>query len=168
MTLTRKKKEEVLDDIKSKINESKFMVFVNFHGLGVAGLSELRKMIREAGSVYKVIKKTLLKKSLNEASIEGEMPSLDGEVAVMLAPSEESGLASAKIIQQFARKNKGLLNFLGGIFENKYTDVSGTVALASIPSKEVLRGQFVNIINSPIQGLAIVLSEQAKKLEARG
>ena len=52
---------------------------------------------------------------------------------------------------------------MGGVFEGKYLDAAGINEIASIPGLDVLRGMFVNIINSPIAGLAVVLNQVAEK-----
>ena len=71
-------------------------------------------------------------------------------------------LSSAAALNNFAKRNK-FLKILGGIFEKRYIGADRVIALASIPSREVLLSQFLNIINSPKRGLVVALSEIAKR-----
>lgn len=160
MAITKKQKGEMLEGLKASIAKSEIVMFVNFHGLNVKLSSELRRALRKIGTSYTVAKKTLMKKALESMGFAGEMPNLEGEVAMAYSSTEL--LSSAKEIHQFSKKNK-TLKILGGIFENKYVGADKIITLASIPSRETLLGQIVNIINSPKKGLVVALSEIAKK-----
>ena len=98
---------------------------------------------------------------MEASSFEGEMPKMEGETAVVYASGD--ALSSAAALNNFAKRNK-FLKILGGIFEsNDISERIGVMALASIPSREVLLSQFLNIINSPKRGLVVALSEIAKR-----
>lgn len=154
MAITRQKKEETIKDLKEKLKKSQVIIFVNFHGLNVLAVSDLRRKLREIDTGYKVVKKTLIKKTLENFGLEGEFPELEGEVAVVF--SESDPIAPAKLIKEFAKKNS--IKLVAGVFENKYIDGNTVVMLANIPPREVLLGQLVNVINSPIQGLVVTLN----------
>jgi large subunit ribosomal protein L10 len=160
MPITRQKKEEVLKDLQGRLKKAQFVAFVNFHGLSVALATDLRRKLREAGAEYSVIKKTLIKKGLEGTSFTGTLSNLEGEVAVIT--SDTDPIAPAKVLQDFVKKNK-VLKAVGGVFENSYVGPEVMVRLGSIPSREVLLAQIVNIINSPIQGLVVALSKIAEK-----
>lgn len=155
MPITREKKQEILKDLEKGLGESKISIFVNFHGLSVASLSELRKSLRASGARFLVSKKTLIKKALEKLGFSGQIPELEGEAA--LAFAQNDSIAAAKILNEFAKKNK-TIKFLGGVFENEYIDSQTVVKLANIPPREVLLGQFVNIINSPRKGVVVALN----------
>lgn len=156
MAITRQKKEEILENLKENLKKAKIVVFVNFHGLSVSLANELRKILRGMGVTYMVAKKTLIKKALETFGFSGEMPKLEGEIAI--AVSDSDPIASAKALEQFAKKTKGKIKLAGGVFENKFIGSETVVMLANIPAREVLLGQLVNIINSPIQGLVVTLN----------
>jgi large subunit ribosomal protein L10 len=169
MAITKKQKSEIIDKVKEIVAKGKSIVFVNFHGLTVAGINELRRNLRAKGVGYYVAKKTLIKRAFAEASITGALPELDGEVAVAYLSAQAGGedvLAPVKEIYDFHKKNTEVIKIIGGVFEGAYADVSQMLALAKIPSREVLLGQFVNVINSPIQGLVIAIDALAKKKES--
>lgn len=157
--LTKQKKQEILKELETGLKKAKIVIFVNFHGLNVSAAGKLRKILREIGVKYLVVKKTLAKKALEAIKFEGVMPEMEGELAV--AYSESDPLASAKALEDFARKNK-TIKLIGGIFENNYMDSESIIALANIPSREILLGKLVYVINSPVQGLVVALSRIKK------
>ena len=159
MALTKEKKKEVVEKVKQAVSENETVAFVNFHGLGVADTTEMRNSLREEGVGYTVAKKSLVKLALKDASAKGDVPALDGELAI--AYGEET--APARGVYEFGKKHEDTLSILGGIFEGRYVDAVEMNEIAQIPSLDVLRGMFVNIINSPIQRCAIALSEIAGK-----
>lgn len=154
MAITRQKKEEILKNLRENIKQANIVVFVNFHGLSVLKAMELRKMLRQIGAGYVVVKKTIIKKAFEKSGFSGELPELEGEIA--LAFSKEDPIASAKTIEQFAKKNK-TIKIMGGMFESNFVGSDKIIVLANIPPREVLLSQFVNVINSPIQGVVSVL-----------
>lgn len=160
MSANKQQKQKTIQDIKKEIEKSNIVMFVNFHGLNVKFAGELRKLLRKIGAKYVVAKKTLIKKALETIGLKGEMPKLEGEVA--MAYSDSDPFSPAKELHQFAKKNK-VLKILGGIFEKRYIGMERVVEIASIPSSETLLGQIVHIINSPRKGLVVALSEIAKK-----
>lgn len=160
MAITREKKEEICKKMENIVSDFPTVVFVNFHGLGVIEATQLKNFLRENNSFYTVIKKTLAKKVLQASATQGELPELDGELA--LAYSQDQ-IAPARGIYEFQKKYKNNLLILGGIFEGSYVDKEKMISIAQIPSLQILRAQFVNIINSPLQGLVIALNGIAEK-----
>lgn len=162
MAITKEKKTEILaklDDIKSSADS---IVFVNFQGMAVQDSTAMRASMREAGVGYFVAKKTLIKRSFDGA-FEGEMPSLDGEIAVAYSTD---AIAPAQNVKEWAGKFKDNLAIVGGVFQGVYKTREEMTDIASIPPLPVLRGMFVNVINSPIQGLVLGLNAIAEKKSA--
>lgn len=155
MAITRQKKEEIVKKTEDILKNSESIVFVNFHGIGVKDTDELRSSLREKGVGYSVLKKTLVKRVLKESGFEGDVPQLDGELA--LAYSEDA-IAPARGIMEFQKKHKKVISPLGGVFESRYIGIDEVKQLALIPSREVLYGQFVGLLNSPIQQTVGVLN----------
>ncbi len=164
MPQNKENKKEVVKKLKEIFKDSKSLVFVNFHGLKVSQSSELRKNLRKEKLNYLVAKKTLIKKALEGAPLKGEIPALNGEVALAYG---EDLTAPSREIYEFQKKNKENISILGGIFDGEYKNQDEMISIASIPALQVLYGQFVNLINSPIQGFAMVLSEIAKQKEPK-
>ncbi|MFH1402406.1 MAG: 50S ribosomal protein L10 [Patescibacteria group bacterium] len=162
MAITKEKKGNILQKIKEIVKNSETVVFVNFKGLNVKETTNLRNSLRDAGSSYMVVKKTLAKKTLQETPITGDIPELEGELAFAYGQDQ---IAPARGVYEFQKKHKNRVSILGGIFEGGYADQTKMLAIAQIPGLQVLYGQFVNLINSPIQGLVVALDKIAEKRE---
>lgn len=157
MAITKTKKESVLAKITESLSGAVSVVFVNFKGLSVADTSAVRKTLKDDGIGYYVAKKTLVKRALKDAGYEGDLPAIPGELA--LAWSRKDATAAARGIYEAGKKHKGALSITGGVFENRFVGQEGMIAIATIPPLPVLRGMFLNVINSPIQGLVIALDK---------
>lgn len=154
MAITKAKKQDIVAKVSDALKDAVSVVFVGFNKITVADTSAIRKALKGEGVGYYVAKKTLMKRALKDAGYEGELPELPGEVA--LAWTTEDATAAARGIFEHGKKHEGL-TILGGVFEKKYMDALGMKAIATIPSVPVLRGMFVNVINSPIQSMALAL-----------
>lgn len=110
--LLKSKKEKIVKDLGSDLKDAASVVFVNFHGLTVGPETNLRKDLRNQGVGYKVSRKTLLKRALNGLA-EGEIPNLNGEVAV--AYSKDS-IAPAREIYNFQKSQQRYAKYLGRYF----------------------------------------------------
>ena len=155
MAISREKKEEIIQKVTDIIKSSASIVFVNFHGLSVSDANALRRELRNKDVGYTVAKKTLVKKALDGLNIEGGRPSLDGELALAYG---DDLLNPARSIANLERKMKENIAFLGGIVEMRYVGKGEIKALATIPERKVLYGQFVMAINAPIQQTVGVLN----------
>ncbi len=160
MALTKQKKNELLTGFEKITKDAGSIVFVSAKGLKVSDTMKLRDTLAAAGANFKVVKKTLLKRALQSAGISGDMPELTGELAVAYS---NDLTAPAREVWNFAKKFEDKITMLGGVFEKAFMDKAAITAIATIPATPVLRGMFVNVINSPIQGMVIALSEIAKK-----
>lgn len=159
MALSREKKEIIVSDVSTALSGASSAVFVHVKGVPVSAVEGLRSTLREAGAGFRVVKKTLLRRALEKAGATGELPELNGEVAVVWGTTDS--LAPSREVFAFKKGREGVV-LLGGIFEGAYQDAAAVTALATIPSEQVLRGMFVNVINSPIQRFAIALGQIAE------
>ena len=156
MPITKKQKGEMLEGLKENIKKSDIVMFVNFHGLSVNLSSQLRRALKKIGTGYLVAKKTLIRKALESMGMAGEMPNLEGEVA--MAYSSVEPLSSAKELHQFAKKNK-IFKILGGIFEKRFIAKERVLELANIPPRNELLGRLVGSIYSPVSSFVRVLDK---------
>ena len=165
MAISRQKKEDIVGTLKDVLSAISSAVFVNFHGLSVSDTSNLRKKLKSENILYTVAKKTLLKRALKETSVKGDLPDLTGEIAIVYPSKADVSdmTAAAREVYEFQKKYDGRLSIVGGIFEGGYKDKEGMLEIATIPSQFVLRGMFVNLINSPIQRFVIALDQIAQK-----
>ncbi len=164
MAVTRQKKEATLEKLEGIFKKATTAVFVNFHGLTVHDASEVRKTLKHDGVSYTVAKKTLIKKALTKSTAEGDIPSLDGEVAIAHIADDVSDVtAPARGVHAFVKKFENRIAIIGGIFSGKFLNKEEMLEIATIPSMHTLRGMFVNVINAPIQGLVVALQAVADK-----
>ena len=165
MAITKQKKIELIASMKERLSPAKSIVFVNFKALSALETKMLRRKLSADKVGYFVTKKTLVKRVLGDLKAEGDMPELPGELAIAYG---EDLLAPARETYAFQKmpRDKGSISIVGGIFDGVFKTQAEMMSIATIPSLQVLRGQFVNLINSPIQRFAIVLDEIRKSKEA--
>ncbi len=164
MAISKTKKSKILTKLADAFTEASSIAFVGFNKLTVKDASALRETLKKAEVKYYVAKKTLLHLALKQQGYEGQAPELPGEVAIAWTTSDIT--APARGVYEFGKKLKGALSLLGGVFENSFVDKAQMTAIAMIPSLLVLRGMFVNVINSPIQGLVVALDKIREKRSA--
>jgi len=142
---------------------AKSLVFVNIHKLKVADVTSMRRQLTKDSVGFFVAKKTLTEKSLGTKKYTGSMPALVGEFGLAYGTDL---VAPARGVYEFQKKFKDQVNIVGGVFESRYMSKEEMLAIAAIPPMQTLYGMFVNVINSPIQGLVIALDGIAKKKTA--
>lgn len=160
MAVSREKKGAMLVALKDIFKNPSSLVFLNFHGLTVTDANTLRKKLRDAGVRYLVSKKTLVRKAMEDAPIEGMPPDFEGELAIAYG---EDQLVPLREIHGFEKKLHGALKILGGIFEKRFIGRDAAIAIATIPPREVLLAQFAQLMHSPLTRLAMALDQVAKK-----
>ena len=160
MPISKSKKKEIIEKVSDFMKDAKSVVFFNFKGFNVKNTIEMRRKLRESKVGYMVAKKTLAKRVFDDVKITGEMPKISGETAMAYSVDL---IAPAREVYNFQKKYKENLSIVGGIFDGKYMTKEEMMAIALIPSQQTLYAQFVNVINSPIQGLVMALDAIAKK-----
>jgi len=154
-------KKQVVAEITEKVNKAQGMVLVDYRGLKVDEVTELRRKCREAGVDYKVYKNTMMRFAFEEAGLEEFNQYLTGPNAI--AFGFEDPIQAAKITYEFAKKHKEL-EIKAGIVDGKIISTAEVENLASLPSKEVLIAQVLGGLNAPIAGFANVLQGTIRKL----
>jgi len=156
MAKTKAQKQEALESLKEKISQMKSAVFVNFSGIPVKEVDQLRNSCKDENVEYTVTKKTLLKKALTEKEFVGvEDKDFTGEVATVMGFEDE--VAPARIISKFA-KDHGNMAILGGVLEGLIIDSEKVNALAKLPSRDELIAKTVGSIAAPLSGMVNVLA----------
>jgi large subunit ribosomal protein L10 len=159
MAITKDKKASILEELRGIVKSSLSLVLVNFKGLTVSDTIAMRRALKEKGVGYIVSKNTLTRKALSEGGISGELPNIEGETALVYG---NDPILPAQEIFGFQKKFDKKVSIFGGVFEGRFLGKEEMVSVANIPPLKTLHAQFVNIINSPIQGLAISLNEIAR------
>lgn len=161
MAITKDKKREIVAKLNEAFQEASSITFMGFTKLTVANASKMRKELAGAGVRMYVAKKTLIRKALETQGYTGTLPELPGEVAVAWTSGDVT--APSRGVYDYSKKLKNMLTLLGGVFEGAFVNASEMTAIATIPPVPVLRGMFVNVLNSPIQGLVIALDKIREK-----
>ncbi len=159
MSANFENKKLVVSEIEELAKKAKSIVLVDYRGLTVAQVTELRNSARNAGGIYKVYKNRLMKLAFENLGIEFPASDFEGTTAVLFHDTDE--VAPAKIANEGAKKY-GVLKLKSGYVSGKYYNTAEVTALANIPSREVLLGQLVGLLTSPMRSLAVGLSEVAK------
>ena len=155
-------KQPIVDEIKAQLDGAKSMVVVDYRGISVADVTELRKQCREAGVVYKVYKNTLIKRAVAGTEWEKIADVLEGPTAI--AVSTEDATAPARILFEAGKKMPNL-ELKAGIVAGEYYDDQMIKVIATIPSREVLLGRLLGSIQAPVANFARVIKQIAEKNE---
>ena len=161
MPKSKQQKQEILESLKENLDKQQAMVFVDYKGLKVADMSNLRKQLKQVGSRLVVAKKTLLSKVLKEKGIEADLKGMQGQIAAIFA--FEDPVVPMKTTHTFGKTNENL-KILGGYFENEIQSANQITVIANLPTREQLLGQLVGTLAAPISGFATVLQGNIKGL----
>ena len=164
MARTKEQKKEIIAKLDTLMKDAKSLVFVNIHGLKVSDATAMRRKLKSDKVGLFVAKKSLTEIALTGNKYAGTMPALTGEFA--LAYGKDDVTAPARGVFEFQNKFKDRVVITGGVFEGKFLSKDEMMVIAAIPPLATLHGMFVNIINSPIQGLVMALDQMSKKQSA--
>ena len=149
-------KKAVVEALTGKIKEATSVVFVDYKGITVAQDAELRNQFREAGVEYSVVKNTLTRFATREVGYDFDEV-LNGTTA--MASTTGDPIAPARIVCEFAKKNKDIVKIKGGMVEGKVLSVDELKAFGELPSKDALVAQVLGTFLAPITALAFVLDQ---------
>ena len=153
-------KKAVVAEIKEKLVAAKSVVLIDYRGLTVAEVTELRNQCRKAGVEYAVLKNTMVSLAAKEAGIEGLDDYLKGPTAV--AFGMEDAVAPAKVLTEFIKKTKKT-EVKCGLLDGQILDAAGVEALAAIPSREVLIAKIMGSMMSAVSKFVYVVEAIRKK-----
>jgi large subunit ribosomal protein L10 len=157
-------KAQVVDEFAQKVKDAKSFVFLDYRGLTVSEDTAMRSALRAAGVEYKVVKNRLILRSLQKQGIRGFDECLNGPTAIAI--SYDDPVAPSKVLVDSAKKYNNKIAVKAGLVEGKFVDENGVKSVAAIPAKPQLIAQLLGMLQHPIRGLAVALSEIAKKKEA--
>ncbi|KKB35846.1 50S ribosomal protein L10 [Bacillus thermotolerans] len=165
MSAVIEQKKQLVNDIAEKFKTSSSTVVVDYRGLTVGQVTELRKQLREAGIEFKVYKNTLTRRAAEAAGIAGLEEVLTGPNAI--AFSEEDAIAPAKILNSFAKENDAL-EIKAGVLEGNVVTVEEVKALAELPSREGLLSMLLSVLQAPMRNFALATKAVADQKEEEG
>lgn len=160
--LTRDQKTKIIEEFSKKVKDSQSTLLVDFTGLKMSEMQSLRRNLRQSRVEMKVIKKTLVQRILKGAGV-SDFNIFQYPASVAMVFSPEEGIIASKSVYDFSKKSK-TLKILGGFIGKNFIDVEMIVKLAKLPSREVLLGQLVYVLNSLPRTLVGVLHGNLRKL----
>lgn len=156
------KKQELVELATTKLQESASVVVVDYLGLTVAQVTELRKQLREAGVEMHVMKNSIISRAAEAAGLEGMEDVFKGPTAV--AFSSEDVVAPAKIMAEFA-KTAEALTIKGGVIEGKVASVEEIEALAKLPNRDGMLSMLLSVLQAPVRNFALAVKAVSEKEE---
>ena len=160
--ILNQKKEEV-SKLADEIKNAKLVLLVDYRGINVEDVTNLRTEIRNTNSTYRVIKNNITRRALKEAGIEGLDTILEGPTAVIM--SNEDYLEPAKAIYEFSKNNE-YYKIKGGVIEGKVMTPQEIITIAKLPSRETLLSMLAGALLGNISKLAVALDQVRVQKEA--
>ena len=153
-------KQAVVEEISGKLKSAVSVVVVDYRGLNVSQVTELRKQLRDAGIDFKVYKNSMSRRAAEAAGLEGLNEHLTGPNAI--AFSNEDVVAPAKILNDFAKKNNQL-EIKAGVIEGAIASEADVKALAELPSREGLLSMLLSVLQVPMRNFALATKAVAEQ-----
>ena len=151
--MNRDQKAAVIEEVSTQIQDSEAVFAVDYRGISVSQVAELRIRLTDAGARFRVVKNTLTELAADKAGADPLKEVLDGPTAFTFVAAEGGDVAlAAKALADF-RRQTNLLEFKGGVMNGDALSVDQIAALSRLPAREILHSQLVGVIASPITGL---------------
>ncbi len=160
--MNRQQKESVVRSLKEKFTQSPASFVVEYKGLSVSQMQELRSRLREQGGLLRVAKVRLLKRAVGDLEDKDALtPYFKDQIGVVFATDEAP--AVAKVLSSFAKDNK-MFQLTVGRLDGVMLDKQSINRMATLPSKDVLRAKLCGVLQAPITRLAFGLKMQMMQL----
>lgn len=153
-------KKSVVSEIADKLNSAATVVVVDYRGLSVGQVTELRKNLRDQGIEFKVYKNSMSRRATEAAGLEGLNEHLTGPNAI--AFSNEDVVAPAKILNDFAKANEQL-EIKAGVIEGAVATAEDIKALAELPSRDGLLSMLLSVLQAPMRNFALATKAVAEQ-----
>ena len=152
--MNREQKATVIEEIAGQISEANAVYAIDYRGISVPQAAELRARLRDADASFRVVKNTLTLRAADQADAQSLKELLDGPTALAFVRGDVA--AAAKALNDYARQTD-LLPFKGGVVDGEALDADQLREIARLPTRDVLYGQLVGVVASPITGLVRTL-----------
>ncbi|CEA02808.1 50S ribosomal protein L10 [Jeotgalicoccus saudimassiliensis] len=159
------KKQQHVEVIAEQLKNSVSTVLVDYRGLTVSEVTELRKQLRDAGIEFKVYKNTMVRRAADSQGLSELNEFLVGPSAI--AFSNEDVIAPAKIIHEFAKKHEAL-EIKAGVVEGSFVPAEDVKAIASLPSRDGLLSMLLSVLQAPVRNFAYAVKAVGEKEEENG
>ena len=157
MGRTRENKGEVINDLKEKLKETQLALVIDFQGLSVAEISDLRNRLRPTGTECKVTKNTFMEKAIkDDQNWEAMSKFLKGSSAILLVKDDMG--AAIKAYQAFQKESKKT-DLRGGVMQGQALDPTQVKAITDLPTKDELIAQIAGALNALATKIAVGVKE---------
>lgn len=156
--MNKEQKAAVIEDVAAQIEGSEAVFAVDYRGISVPQVAELRERLNDAGARFRVVKNTLTIRAAEQAGADDLKGLLEGPTAFTFVSGDGDVALAAKALNQFRRANQ-LLEFKGGRMGGESLSIDQIVALAQLPARDVLDGQLVGLLASPVTGVVRLLNQ---------
>jgi large subunit ribosomal protein L10 len=157
----RPEKQNLTKEYVTRLNASPFFIVVDYKGLKVGHMTELRKRLNKAGAEVHVVKNSIFRIAAKESGVTDLNGSLAGQMAVVTGKKDIS--TAAKVVKTFASEFDKLKVKFGYLNNSRLGDTD-IIALADLPSIEVLRAKFLGLLNAPATKMVTLLNTPASQL----
>ncbi len=155
--VTLKAKEELVSHIQDKLKDSSSSVVVEYRGLSVQKVTELRRLLREENIEFKVYKNTMVTRAAEKAGLNDLNEYLTGPNAIAFS---DDAVAPSRILAKFAKKNDKLV-LKGGVVEGKVVDATTLKSLATLPNRDGMLSMLLSVLQAPVRGFALAVKAVA-------
>ncbi|MGL4624022.1 MAG: 50S ribosomal protein L10 [Culicoidibacterales bacterium] len=156
-------KQQLVAEVAAKMQASQSTIVVDYRGLTVTEVTELRRELRAAGVEFKVYKNNLVRRAAVELGHDGLVDALTGPNAI--AFSNDDVVAPAKILADFAKKHEAL-EIKSGIIEGNVADLAKIQELASLPNRDGMLSMLLSVLQAPVRNMALVAKAIAEQQES--
>lgn len=158
--MKRTQKEQLVSELRGKLDGASALYFTDFTGLNVKRMTELRRRLRKAGVEYVVIKNTLALRAVSESGLAAEPLKGPTGVAVSKDP-----VTAAKVLVDFAKENEQRPGLKGGLVDGAVVTEAEVRKLATLPTRDVALGLFAGAMNGVLMVFALALEARKQQLE---
>jgi large subunit ribosomal protein L10 len=161
LLMNKAEKQQTVESLSDQFRSIDSAFLINYRGLKVVDVTELRRKIREIDGCYVVVKNTLATRAAKQTKLEQLEPFFEGPTAVAYHPKDVVGMA--KLLTEINKSNPNFA-FKAALVEGKVVPTSEIQAIASMPSREVMLGKLAFLLKAPLQRLAMVLKAPVRNL----
>jgi large subunit ribosomal protein L10 len=154
--MNKDQKAAVVEEIAGQIQAAEAIFAVDYRGISVAQVAELRSKLRDADAKFRIVKNSLSERAADKAGAEALKPLLEGPTALTLVHGDAA--VAAKALQDTARALNNILEFKGGLLNGAALSADDVRSIARLPSRDVLNAQLVGTIAAPLSGLVRTLN----------
>jgi len=167
---TKEQKKKTVQGLAKKFPEAEMVIFTSYSkagekGLSVAKMRDLKKALRNLGAEYVVAKKNLIRIATEQSHLSKlvDVNSFEGSLGVVVGPKDTDSAALSKNVYDFSKGNP-VFKVFGAILEHKYLNADSFTELAKLPSKEILLGRAIGMMQYPLTGMMNVLQGNIRNL----